>query len=322
MARRDKTRRQWVLTGMLLVSVLLALAGQRAMSLRSLASYALIPGSDAGMYVATWLRGRVGEGPEDGLTVEEQRLLIADRDVWEARARRYEAETRRLSNFQANFRPLADLNCQLIPARVLMTEPLPYGQTRLVNAGQQVGAAPGDQVTTRTLVTDRSKAIVSSGPLYAVSSEALVGHLGATGKLWARLILVTDTSFSAKAYIGRVPDGRMVRVEYPGRVVDEPLTRDNNIYVECTARGNGSDSVLISEVDAAHKVKAGDRVFVFVNGIVEDAWIPIGEIVEVVDDPEYGVGFLQLRVKPAADLASLHRVYILCPITGVERGGS
>jgi cell shape-determining protein MreC len=205
---------------------------------------------------------------------------------------------------------------------VLMTEPVPYGQTRLVNAGQQVGAAPGDQVTTRTLVTDRSKAIVSSGPLYAVSSEALVGQLGMTGKLWARLILITDTAFVTRAYIGRAPDGRMVRVERPGRVVDEPLTQENNRYIQCTAQGNGSDSVLVSEVDVAHNIKVGDRVFVFVNGVVDDAWIPIGDVVEVVEDPKYGAGFHQLRVDPAADLAALHRVYILCPITGPERGGS
>jgi cell shape-determining protein MreC len=321
MARRDRKTRRWVLTGMLLASVLMALAGRRAMPLRALASYVLIPGSDAGLYMATWLRSRVGEDSQEGLSLEAQRLLLADRDVWQARAMQYEAELRRLSNFQANFGPVANLQHQLIPARVLMTEPLPYGQTRLVNVGDQVGVLPGDQVTTRTLVTDRSKAIVSSGPLYAVSSEALVGRLGNTGRFWARLVLVTDTNFEATAYIGRVPDGRMVRMERPGGVADEPLTRDNNVFVRCTARGNGSDAVLVDEVDVGDAVKVGDRLFVFINGVVQDAWIPIGEIVEVVDDPVYGAGFQQLRVRPAADLAALRRVYILCPSTGAARGG-
>lgn len=355
MAKHEKQSKRWALTVMMAMSVVMALSGQGlARRVRGVAPYLLGPLADANMYLATTFRGAIsgnatkrlklteadqqllaalvrGEMPEiDGVQQARLQELIDTRAANLARHFHSQANdlarlNRQLANFQGTFGPVADLSCELVPARISAGDSLAYGQTRIVNAGRRNGAAPGDQVTTRLLLTNRAKALEPHGKLAVVTGSALVGRLGETGGYTARLILVTDRSFRTQAQIARVIDPnnpRMIQVENtPGYVTEEALSHQNYAYVPCVASGNGSDAVIVRGVSRGDNIKVGDELVVRIVGTYESTRIPIGKVVEVKVDEKLGVGFDQLRIEPMADLAALREVFILVPTLGILEGG-
>ncbi len=355
MAKHEKQSKRWAMTAMMVLSVVMALSGQGlARRVRGVSPYLLGPLADANMYLATAFRGAIsgnatkrlkltkadqqllaalarGEMPEiDGMQQARLQELIDIRTAmlarhWQSQTNDLARLNRRLANFQGTFGPVADLSCELVPARISAGDSLAYGQTRLVNAGRRNGTAPGDQVTTRLLLTNRAKALEPHGKLAVVTGSALVGRLGETWGYMARLILVTDRSFRTQAQIARAIDPnnpRLIQVENtPGYVTEETLSHQNYAYVPCVAHGNGSDAVIVRGVSRGDNIKVGDELVVRIVGTYESTRIPIGKVVEVKVDEKLGVGFDQLRIEPMADLAALREVFILVPTLGILEGG-
>ena len=319
MAKREEQPNRWVLIVMIALSVALALSGRGvARRVRSVTPYILGPLADAGMYVTTVFRGSF-HGDEDVPADVESAAMIR---YWKATAEAYQQQLDALTQPQEGFSPITDLSIELIPARVCAGDALPYGRTRQVSAGRRHGATEGDQVTTRLLLTNRAKALEPHNKLAVVTRTALVGRLGETGAYTARLILVTDRAFRMEAQILRdetIP--RQIRVDRPGNVRVEWISRENNASIDCVAEGNGSDAVIVNGVSKDDAVLVGDELAVRVFGTYHWTHVLIGEVVETIDDPELGAGFSQLRIKPAVDLASLRYVFILAPILGLGEDG-
>jgi len=336
---------------MMVLSVLMALAGRGvARRVRGVSPYILGPFADACMYLTTSLRGNISGDAEKKLALssrDAQMLAALTRgDVsslsetdldrlqalidtrmsrlalhWRGQALEAEHTVQELTNFRdddsAIFGPIKDLSRTLIPATVFAADALPYSQVRLLNAGQQDGAGPGDQVTTRMLLTDRSKAIESGSKLAVINNTALVGRLGQTWGYAAQLILVTDRSFRMAAQLDRVIDRdnpRMIQVERMEEVKREPLDDSNNAFIDCLAEGNGSDGVIVRGVSEGHNIKPNDWLVVRISGSRRSTRIPIGQVVKVSADRKLGAGFNELLIKPMVDLSALREVFILVPV--------
>jgi cell shape-determining protein MreC len=352
MVKRDSKTDRWVLMAMLLVSALALVSGGRALApLRGMTRFVLIPPADAGLYVASSLRGRLGGEPLDGtltprdaevlamlgrgetgdITYADLRRLRSVIDArsagvaryWKAKALAVEEDNRTLANFQNAFGPARGLNCELIPARVVLDDPLPYGQSRGVNVGSRGGARDGLPVTTRLIVFDRAKAIESARSLPVLADQALMGRLSQTGSFSARVMLVTDRSFQCEAQIMRVVHSdptqrRQARVEENGEIRLARLSEENNDPIACLAEGSGTDRVIVNGVSADHTVKVGDKLEVRLAGTNQGTSVLVGEVVEVTDDPNLGAAFRRLTIAPAADLLAARHVLILRPILTAE----
>jgi cell shape-determining protein MreC len=352
MAKRESKTDRWILIAMVAVSVLCILsAGRLASPLRRLVRFVLIPPADAGLYLASTLRGRLmGEPVGETLTPRDAKVLatLARGDVsgvttddlsrlrpvvdarsaalaryWKMRALKAEQTQHELMNFQNVFGPASGLNCELIPARVVASDPLPYGQSRIVNAGSRRGARDDLPVTTRLLVFDRAKAIESPRSVPVVADQALIGRLARTGSFSAQVVLVTDRSFQCEAQITRVLHAdpnqrRQARVENDGEIEFIRLTETKNNPIPCVAEGGGSDTVIVNGVSADHSVRVGDMLEAPLAGTNEPRTIVIGTVVEVTDDPNLGAAFDRLTIEPAVDLAAVRDVLILRPILAAE----
>jgi len=207
---------------------------------------------------------------------------------------------------------------ELIPAVVVGRESLPYGRTRLLNAGLSQGAAVGAGVTTRRLLTDRSKRLPRN--VATISATALVGRVIDAGRFTARLQTVTDPGFEVAAKIRRVIDPanpRKITVT-AGGAGEQVLTPANNVRIPVQARGDGRGKMLVRDVNAYHNIRPGDLLV----AAGDDAFLPvqarIGKVVEVIDDPRRRGLFVSLRVAPSADLAALREVYIVVPATAFK----
>ena len=315
MAKRDGIPLQWVLTVMLGLSILMSVAGQGvARPLREMFQYVMIAPTDIGMYLATTFRRAFGDEGGQGLSAEQaealnlrQQLLKNEVAYLRGRLADSERRVRDLANFEEVFGPAKDVNCVLIPARVVAGESLPYGDSRTVGVGERQGVRPGDRVTTRRLVTDRAKAMVE---LNVLGANALVGRLGDTGAFTARLILVTHRNFSIQAIVRRdLANPRMI----PGPTKEVALTEKNNDDILCEAVGDGRSGMVVRGISADERVQVGDWLVTSIPDTFFSKRVPIGTVVEVRDDPQQA-GFQDLIIAPDADLAALRRVYIVYPL--------
>ena len=351
MAKRESKTDRWVLTAMVAVSLLVLVTGGRlARPVSNLVRFLLIPGADAGSYIAINLRDRLATGGTaelserngavlaalargelDGISNADLRAVgtIADAQMaayardWKARALRAEKVNRDLANFTGTFGPASRLSVELIPARVVADDPLPYGQSRTVNVGSRQGAKDGLPVTTRLVVFNRGKAVESAKPVSVVSEQAIVGRLQRTGSFSAQVTLVTDSSFRCEAQINRIlkpgDDPRIVRVDRNGELTRERLTEGNNRPItKLIAEGNGRDKVIVNGVSAEHEVRVGDELVAQLEGVNLAQPLLIGTVVDVIDDPELGAAFDQLTVAPAVDLLSVRDVLLIRPILTAE----
>lgn len=209
-----------------------------------------------------------------------------------------------------------ELPCTLVPARVVGADSLPYGSNRLLNVGRSRGAAPGRRVTTRLLLTDRSKAIPTG--YRTITANALVGRITETSAFTARLQLLTDPGFGVRANVRRAYDPqnpRQVRIERKGSppqllMLTDKLAREELIAVDL--RGDGSQGLVAEDVKASHDIRPGDWVQTRRDDALLPAVVRIGQVVEVTPRPDNSL-FVTLRIRPHADLDSLREVYIVCP---------
>ncbi len=272
------------------------------------------------------------------ITQAEARRLARENRALQAQlielSRAYQQYLRQDAVKQYLYGRMRDFPCELIAARVVGAESLPYGRTRALNVGAAAGATPGARVTTRRLLTDRAKSIHAgyAGVAWekdlprrraAVASTVLAGMIDASGAFTARLMLVTDREFAIAADLFRVidPDNpRQVTVTREGVAALEPLTPANRDLIPVWARGDGRGGMIVEEVSRNDNVLPGDWLLTRRDDAFLPAGLPIAEVIEVLDDPEHA-GFVTLRLRPLADLASLREVYVVVPLTGLEGNG-
>ncbi len=319
-----------ILVFLLVLSVASTLIGPRlGRVLRPPMQSVLAPLTDGPTYLGTMFRAKLGEMTAKRFSQDEARQLAAENqalggvtDALRAELEKTRSELARIQQLDhLLFGHLNDIPCELVSARVVGSDSLSYGQTRTVSIRK---ASNGLPVTTRLLATDRSKALPKLSQaltpvsyLEQVAQTALVGRLIESGEFTARLQLVTDRGFVIRARIQRRIDPSNPRVVIDNGVRTTLVTELPQL-VEIEVKGNGSDSMLASNVKDEYNIQAGDLLVTCNDDVMLPAQVRIGEVAE--KRPASKGGFVDLRIKPLADLDGLRDVYVVVPRGGpVER---
>ncbi len=326
---RSKITRRNVLAAAMLLSVALALVPHALTErLRDVTHLALAPFADGSMYVETTLRARLQALGGRGLSpreadalrsrVEELELVV---QRLQTRSERSRDIARTATNFRYNYGPLEDLKCELIPARVVALESLPYGQMRVLNPGQSARLLAGAPVTTRQIVHDCSKALPKR--LAVVNAAYFLGTLTEeTRSFTARLRLVTDREFRLRARVRRRIDAqhsRLVR-DLSGDAAELMLTPENNRPIDAWGQGDGVARLVLPKVSALHEIRPGDYVYAYPDGAFAEIELYIGTV-ERVEPDHQDRRYVTVIVAPAADMSTLRDVFILHPLT-LQTAGS
>ena len=214
MARFSRqSSRRYVALGLIGAGVVCALLGTGfASRIRNLAGVALAPFGDGGMYLTSAIQDRVGGLGRRALSPSTAESIQAERREIEGRLIALEAEYSRLVDETVEmarlYAPREMGGWALVPATVTGAGSVPYGESRALNSGSADGVAANVAVTTRALLTDRSKALPEA--LAVLGGENLVGRIVSSGAFTARLQLVTDKKFRTPALILRKVDGRLM----------------------------------------------------------------------------------------------------------------
>lgn len=325
MSLLGKPSKQWVLAILLGGSVLTAFMGPAfSARLRSMASYALAPLGDGGMYLATALKEHTRDIGQRAVSPAEARRLREERDSLVAQVRELHRQQdilrRQIGEIQGihrSYHPVDDAPYELVPARVVASDSLPYGDTRLLNVGRRSDVRGGDVVT--TVVTDRAKALPPR--LAAITGSLLVGRLRETSAFTARLELVTDRAFKSPAYLVRDPARPRQIIVTEGDAQSAPLTEANNLPIWCPEiQGDGEGGILIRSVKKYHNIQPGD--WVETTGLGHPPFrIRIAKVTDVQEDPTHRGLFVNVRAQPLADLGSLREVYVVVPMGDPQRQG-
>ena len=300
----------------------------------------MAPIGDGGMYLVRQVRlGGVGSSGKrlsqaeiNSLAEENSKLQEVTRDLRMRLAdekRKLAAHERITYNIRSTYGPKTGLACELIPARVVAEGSLAYSQGRVVNAGRTQGATPGASVTTRRLLTDRSKAIAQRRSVLGGSKlpsdalmqapAALVGRLIDASAFTAQVQLVTDRGFVLQAMVRRDPS-----VGYPRKIESESaggaasvvvLTPANEIPIPVLARGDGVDGMIVKDVPAKHNVLPGDKLYTSGRNAALPIEVLIGTVTKVTPYPQNQL-FVTLQISPFAELGKLRDVYIVEPYGG------
>jgi len=287
--------------------------------LRMPAHYILAPLGDLGTSAAAGFKSRLADRTAGPISEQDARRLrrelqdLHHKVIALARFGYYwKKECRRIQNLRKPYGPIPE-TCELIPARVVLGEALPYGRSKTVNVGTVRGAAEGMHVV--EVMTDRSKALPEGLPTITVSGSTLVGRIEVAGKLIARIQLVTDRGFRMRANIWRTIDPenpRRITVTTKDGAREQVLTRrDDPIEVE--ARGNGDNELKVVDVPRNHKVRRGDQLWTRPSNRILPVQLIVGKVVRVEESQKNPI-FVDVYVKPAADLAALRDVYIVRPL--------
>ncbi len=323
---RTKSRGGWLLTGLLSLSVVTTLLGPTAAGrMRSAVHWALAPLGDAGMYLTTGVKRLTRPRPSAGATRAEQ--WREENEALRRKVRYLESEVHRTQRvlqagrriFSRWFAPQPSVPVRLVPARVVAADSLPYGWTRIINAGRRRGANLGAYVTQRRILTDRAEPLEEAWPV--LSESALVGRIIESGPFTARVQLVTDAGYEVRSQVHRRVDPHAPRLIQAGDQLVR-LTAANNEPVEVVAFGDGATGLIVPEVRKVHNLRPGDVLQVRPDVGALPAPVLIGTVTNVIDDPKHA-GMAQLSVQPAADLPSLRDVFVVVPELGrlQPRGG-
>jgi cell shape-determining protein MreC len=323
MRRRVTFSRKHLLGVVLGFSVVASLVGPRiARPLRQAAGFLLAPLGDGPMYAVTKLTARLPDDAAGRMSAEEARRLRQENEylrrlvtIWRSESERHERHARMLANFQRMYGPTQELACELISGRVVGAGSLPYGRSRVVRPSGSRAVREGAAVTTRQVLTDRSKALPPR--LAVVNDVALVGRITETGAFTARLQLVTDSGFQVHARIRRVISSsatRMITVTEGDLPSTTTLTPANNRPIDVIARGDGARRLIVEHVKGYHNVLPGDLLVTSTREEDLPVEIHIGKVVEVRRDAK-APHRVTLSVEPHADLDGLRDVLILSPLS-------
>jgi cell shape-determining protein MreC len=309
----------WLLAILVVLALITTVVGPGlARRLRGATRWALAPLGDAGTLVSTAARKRTSQIAAEKLTPrqvedlrrqnEQMRRMV---QVFARRFQRYrraKASTRRL---YGQIEPL-EFEFDLVAARVVGTGSLPYGSTRMINQGTAAGVQVGARVTTRRLLTDRMKALRIPPKLAALAPQAMVGWVTEAWALGAELQLVTDDGFRIAAIVNRRVDQRTIKVIERGNASIQRLSRETYEDVPVIATGNGKDRMIVRDVSVDFNVRPDDLLLTRAESYFLPERFPLGVVEKVTPQPKTP-GFVQLVVKPAADLDALRRVYVIVP---------
>ena len=311
-----------LLVALMVLSLLTAVFGQRLVSpLRSAVHMLIAPLGDAGMYMVTSLKAYSGSRDAAGLSTAEIRQLVQDNeqlrrqlDEMEWRLSQGEARHRQeieaIQGIRSSFGPHGDLPCELIPARVIAADSLPYSKGRLLNQGSYHGAAAGGPVLSRLLMTDCSKEMPPQ--LAVVTASALVGRLDWAGPFTSRVQLITDSNFALRGKIRRQLDPnrpRRILILRERAAADERLTKANNLPVPVLAVGDGQ-GYMVAEAAESEKIEPGDWLTTADDDPYLRTEVRVGAVEEVRVKPDDRL-HVRLRVRPFVDLSSLRNVFIV-----------
>jgi cell shape-determining protein MreC len=315
MRLQGKITKRGVLIGLLVVSAAMALGGRRlADPLRGLTHFAMAPLGHPLTYLAGEARQRVANVGVQSLSPSEVRQLQDENQALAAQVERLAGELRdsydRLATVQGLSRKLygaaMDFPCELIPSRVVGAGTVPYSRSRVIT-GASADVPAGAGVTTRNLLTDRTKSLPAG--LAVINAEALVGRVSESGQYTAVVQLVTDARFELWGRVWRNPN---IRREIIVGAQRQPLGDRNNKPVDVHVRGTGGDSMVARQVALAHNIQAGD--WLMTRG--DDAFLPadvlVGTVADVTKDLQ-NPGMVTLHVRPAAAVENLQDLYIVVP---------
>ena len=326
MALRTKFSKRSLLGVLMLLSLVAALGGPKAgQVLRKPATAVLSPLGYGGWYLTAGAKEKLHALTADEISQDEARRLKQQNTALQAQVGALSAKVaehleqlRRVQQLRSlSFGPDADLPCELIEAVVTGGDSEAYAQTRLLAVK---GAQAGSAVTTRELLTDRAKAIqpdrlsaIALAPkLEKVGASVLVGRLLECTGYAARLQLVTDRGFQARAKIQR-----RIAANHPD-ATRRTLTNENIALVPVQVCGDGKDGLVsVDSVKESDHVLVGDWLVTRSDDLLP-AQIAIAEVTEVKPDPKQG-GFFRLAFRPLADLDALREVYVVVPRGKLEK---
>ncbi|MBN1941894.1 MAG: hypothetical protein JW849_01240 [Phycisphaerae bacterium] len=321
-----KHRGVWILVVLMAISAATTLLGPSAAgSLRAMVHWAFAPLGDAGMYLTT--RVKQITQPPPHVEADRAEQILEDNEILRRKVRYLESRLRSTRQslrdgrgaFSAMFHPKADVPVRLIAARVVAGDSMPYGWTRILNAGNQREAVRGAYVTQRRVLTDRSEPLGENHPV--LSTSGLAGRIVESGPFTARVQLVTDAGFEVRGQIRRVIDPRNPRLIQSGDQMVR-LEEANNAPIDVVAFGDGAVGLVVPEVRQVHAVRPGDVLQVRPDVGALPAPVIIGTVTGVTDDAEHA-GMVRLSVRPAVDLPSLREVFIVVPAADklAKKGG-
>jgi len=226
--------------------------------------------------------------------------------------------------------------CELIPARVILGDVLPYGQSQTVIQGTIHGVEPGMRVV--DVLTDRSKALPAGDKMRTITGyspvsgkpmtgSVLVGWVEAAGRFTARVRLVTDKRFKADAWVHRTinPDKpRRITATTPDGPTEVVLNRSNNRLIKVKISGDGKRGMLTDAIPKAHNVLPGDWLWTIGQSAKLPVRLRIGKVVEVTQSVKIP-NFVTMKIVPAAELSALRDVFIVRSLVSPQahnRGGN
>jgi cell shape-determining protein MreC len=322
---------------MLVIASVMSLLGPGASDyLRMPAACALAPVSDFVKSSTSAFKSAMADREEPAISASEAVRLRKEVDYWRGQARRYDRERmhwwdkyRRIQNTQNAFGPSVK-RWEFIPARVIMSDLLPYGQSQTVSRGTIHGLEPGMRVV--DILTDRSKALPTDERMRVISGSAtykgkpivgcvLIGWVEATGSFTARVRLVTDKRFKVKAWLYRTIDPvkpRTITNITPDGPVEETLTRGNNKSIGVTLSGDGERGLVTGAVARDYNIRAGDWLWTANKSQILPERLRIGKVISV--KPAKNPNFVILHVAPAARLGALRDMFIVRSLVSPQGG--
>jgi len=318
-----------VLVAMLLVVAATSLLGSVVSDmLRMPATCALAPVSDYIKASTSAFKSAMANREEPAISAAEAARLRKEVDQWrsEAQARSWGEihwwdKYRRVQNTR-NAYGASLKRCELIPARVILGDALPYGQSQTVAKGTIHGVEKGMRVI--DVLTDRSKALPADDKMRAITGfspvagkpiagSVLVGWVEAAGSFTARVRLVTDKRFAIDAWLQRKIDParpRKVTVTTPEGPTERILTRQDNRLIKVNLSGDGESGLVTDAIPKAHNIRAGDWLWTIGRSAKLPLRLRIGEVVSVAQSAK-NPNFVITRVTPAAQLGALRDIFIV-----------
>ena len=287
----------------------------------------LSPLADGGTYVTTTLRGRASSTlhwrpgsaevarafPDPDAAVEEVASFWRHR--MELQRDLYAQDLIQRGLMKGFYERYADFPCELIPARVVASNAVPYEQGRTIQAAE---LPAGAMVTTRELYTGVDSPLPEK--LAVLSTTGLVGQIASSEQFTARLRLVTDRGFKLPAQIVRDPSiERRVIVPGLGGGQSVPLTPANNAPIDVTIKGDGARGVVIDDVPFDHAVAPGDWILTRGHSLEMPGRVRIAQIKKVTIHKSNSL-MRVVYAEPYVDLSTLRDAYIVRPLTPPTEG--
>jgi len=189
---------------------------------------------------------------------------------------------------------------QLIPARVLVSDMVPWRSSRLLTAGTVQGVERGAPVVSDYFTIDRGSNVAGIRTGQAILlGETLVGIVVRVGTHTSRVQLLSDPATQMKVRIGRYADDRFTIL--PG-------------YFWLVGRGRGTmevRDVKVEDVDAG-LIQVGDQVLSDPARSALPAALIVGTVSKITPDPREPL-FAALTIEAAVDVGELERVYVFAP---------